>query len=84
MAGNTHVYFTNGINSNMQSTIGTNGINMVNGVNGDYGLADHAHHANRETAVETPVLIIGGGPTGLLLAHLLSRLGSQDFECLIF
>lgn len=27
--------------------------------------------------VETPALIVGAGPTGLLLAHLLSHLGSK-------
>jgi threonine dehydrogenase-like Zn-dependent dehydrogenase len=27
--------------------------------------------------VDVPVLIVGGGPTGLLQAHLLSRLGGQ-------
>jgi hypothetical protein len=84
MAGNTHFHFTNGINSNMPSAIATDGINMVNGMNGDHGLVDHAHRANKETAVETPVLVIGGGPTGLLLAHLLSRLGGQDSDCHIF
>jgi NADPH-dependent 2,4-dienoyl-CoA reductase/sulfur reductase-like enzyme len=69
---------TNGINwqneikSHMHST---NGINRVNGAYGHHGLADHAYHANGEIPVETPVLIVGGGPTGLLLAHLLSRLG---------
>lgn len=29
------------------------------------------------TAVDVPVVIIGGGPAGLLLGHLLSRLGGQ-------
>jgi 2-polyprenyl-6-methoxyphenol hydroxylase-like FAD-dependent oxidoreductase len=27
--------------------------------------------------LDIPVLIVGGGPTGLLLAHMLSRLGGQ-------
>ena len=31
----------------------------------------------RENDVDIPILIIGGGPTGLLLAHLLSELGGQ-------
>lgn len=29
---------------------------------------------------ETPVLIVGGGPTGLLSAYMLSRLGSRRFS----
>jgi 2-polyprenyl-6-methoxyphenol hydroxylase-like FAD-dependent oxidoreductase len=28
---------------------------------------------------EVPILIIGGGPSGLLLAYMLDRLGSQYF-----
>jgi NADH dehydrogenase FAD-containing subunit len=31
----------------------------------------------RENDIDIPILIIGGGPTGLLLAHLLSELGGQ-------
>jgi len=27
--------------------------------------------------IDIPILIVGGGPTGLLLAHLLSKLGGQ-------
>jgi 2-polyprenyl-6-methoxyphenol hydroxylase-like FAD-dependent oxidoreductase len=28
-------------------------------------------------AIDVPILIVGGGPTGLLLAHMLSRLGGM-------
>lgn len=35
-------------------------------------------NAPDEILVETPVLIVGGGPTGLLLAHLLSKLGVKS------
>jgi NADPH-dependent 2,4-dienoyl-CoA reductase/sulfur reductase-like enzyme len=82
----------NGPDSTMQSTAainGTNGIahsansiNGVNGLNGDHGLADHVYPPEGTNPVETPVLLVGGGPTGLLLAHLLSRLGGKrsDFD----
>lgn len=71
----------------MQSTAainGTNGlphsansISGINGLNGAHGLADHVYRPKGTNPVETPVLIVGGGPTGLLLAHLLSRLGGK-------
>jgi NADPH-dependent 2,4-dienoyl-CoA reductase/sulfur reductase-like enzyme len=82
----------NGPDSTMQSTAainGTNGIvhsansiNGINGLNGDHGLADHVYPPKGTNPVEAPVLIVGGGPTGLLLAHLLSCLGGKrpDFD----
>lgn len=54
------------------SDIHVNGVNgvYVNGVN-----EEHISSGNTEIAIDVPVLIVGGGPTGLLLAHLLSKLG---------
>lgn len=40
------------------------------------GGANHHHDASAQDGVDVPVLIIGGGPTGLLLAYLLSKLKS--------
>lgn len=42
----------------------------VNGVN-----EEHISSGDTDVAIDVPVLIVGGGPTGLLLAHLLSKLG---------
>jgi hypothetical protein len=67
---NGHTHSTNRINSFNDHMHSANGINGVNGVTSDHGLADHACHVNGAIQVETPVLIVGGGPTGLLLAHL--------------
>lgn len=33
---------------------------------------------NEQIAVEVPVLIVGGGPTGLLAAYLLSKFGGTS------
>ena len=41
----------------------------LNGAGGQYA---EAHD------IEVPILIIGGGPTGLLLAFILSRLGGES------
>lgn len=46
-----------------------------------HAIADH-HVKGSEfeaglTTVDVPVVIIGGGPTGLLQGHLLSRLGGM-------
>jgi hypothetical protein len=35
------------------------------------------------TPLDIPVLIVGGGPTGLLLAYLLNRLGGTHNFCLV-
>ncbi|KUJ14152.1 3-propionate hydroxylase [Mollisia scopiformis] len=47
-------------------------------------MAPHSDHESDVSTVETshdvdiPVLIVGGGPTGLLLAHMLSQLGVKS------
>ncbi|KAF8851507.1 hypothetical protein BDZ45DRAFT_679079 [Acephala macrosclerotiorum] len=47
-------------------------------------MAPHSDHEPDVFAIETsqnvevPVLVVGGGPTGLLLAHMLSRLGVKS------
>ena len=65
----------NGVNSHMNSTNGVNGINTINS---DHSLTGNVSNPNEHRPVETPVLIIGGGPTGLLMSHLLSRLGVKS------
>jgi hypothetical protein len=50
-----------------------NGIDKPSGING---------HKGPEIALDVPVLIVGGGPTGLLQAHLLSQLGGT-FKCIM-
>lgn len=44
-----------------------------NGVNGN----DVSSGIEDDIAIDVPVLVVGGGPTGLLLAHLLSELGGK-------
>ncbi|EON61505.1 hypothetical protein W97_00720 [Coniosporium apollinis CBS 100218] len=45
--------------------------NGVNGKDVPSGIEDNI-------AIDVPVLVVGGGPTGLLLAHLLSKLGVRS------
>ncbi|KAJ9647977.1 hypothetical protein H2199_001754 [Coniosporium tulheliwenetii] len=45
-----------------------------NGVNGN----DVSSGIEDDIAIDVPVLVVGGGPTGLLLAHLLSELGVRS------
>lgn len=47
--------------------------------NGTNGVGSHIYtngNHRDDTALEVPVLIIGGGPTGLLQAYLLAQLQS--------
>ena len=37
----------------------------------------HSQETEMKPSVDVPVVIIGGGPTGLLQAHLLSKLGGS-------
>jgi NADPH-dependent 2,4-dienoyl-CoA reductase/sulfur reductase-like enzyme len=51
-------------------------------------MAPHFDHEPNTTSntkdVDVPILIVGGGPTGLLLAHMLSKLGGETkFKCII-
>ena len=69
---------TNGPNGIIHLVNGSNGTNGVNGAHSFHGFSHDVYHTNEYIPVETPVLIIGGGPTGLLLSHLLSRLGLKS------
>lgn len=70
---------TNGVVANGESGAhtlnGTNGANMVNG---------KSHQKSRAEFADVPVLIVGGGPTGLLLAYLLSKLNGLSSYQLLF
>ncbi|KAK5051904.1 hypothetical protein LTR84_002707 [Exophiala bonariae] len=57
----------------------SNPSNGVNGVGHQISPSLNGNHIN-DTPLEVPVLIIGGGPTGLLQAYLLARL---QVKCLI-
>ena len=44
----------------------------------DHGIEiDSSARSSNSRDLEIPVLIVGGGPTGLLLAHMLSRFGGK-------
>lgn len=61
-------------------TNGVNGAHASNGTNGTNGTISKSHQSTYVAFDDVPVLIIGGGPTGLLLAYLLSKLnGSSKF-----
>ena len=75
---NGAMHSTDGINLLNRSKGHTHSNNSINGVNGDHGLSYYAFPTNEHNPVETPVLIVGGGPTGLLVCHLLSRLGIKS------
>jgi hypothetical protein len=72
-------FVTNGVNGAHASN-GTNATNATNGTNGTNGTIGKSHRSTYVAFDDVPVLIIGGGPTGLLLAYLLSKLnGSSRF-----
>jgi hypothetical protein len=48
----------------------------INGLNGQHRSQDSA--SNGVDIIDVPVLIVGGGPSGLLQAYLLSKLGGKD------
>lgn len=49
-------------------------------------MAPHSEHSpgfssrDEPATIDIPVLIVGGGPTGLLEAHMLSKLGGLRFH----
>jgi hypothetical protein len=63
----TNGFATNGVNGSH----GSNGTNKRNWSN------DKSHYSSRVAFDDVPILIIGGGPTGLLLAYLLSKLNGS-------
>lgn len=66
---------TNGIVANgVNGTHTPNGTHTLNGSNGANTVNGKIHQKSRVELDDVPVLIVGGGPTGLLLAYLLSKL----------
>lgn len=57
--------------------IASPGAGGVNGISVAESAYTNGTSATESHRVYVPVLIIGGGPTGLLQAHLLSRLGGK-------
>jgi heterodisulfide reductase subunit A-like polyferredoxin len=47
-------------------------------------MAPHSEHSpdfeipHESVSIDVPVLVVGGGPTGLLEAHMLSKLGGLE------
>ena len=78
MQSTNGVDMANGVNKVDGYNDCTNDINNSKTVNGDFGHSGDDIHLNGHHPVETPVLIVGRGPTGLLLGHLLSRLGIKS------
>lgn len=55
-------------------TNGANGVHTSNGTKSRSVIHGKGHKPPRAAYDDVPVLIVGGGPTGLLLAYLLSKL----------
>lgn len=51
--------------------------NIANGNGICNGVGGAQHQPGTPSRTEYPVLIVGGGPTGLLSAYMLSKLGSK-------
>jgi hypothetical protein len=60
--------------------ITTNGVNGAHASNGTNGINGKNHQSPHMAFDDVPVLIVGGGPTGLLLAYLLSKLNGLSIS----
>ncbi|QDS67736.1 hypothetical protein FKW77_005960 [Venturia effusa] len=55
-----------------------NGTHAQKGTNGLHAMNGRIHQTSGQEFDEAPVLIVGGGPTGLLLSYLLSKLNVKS------
>jgi hypothetical protein len=60
--------------------ITTNGVNRAHASNETNGINGKNHQSPHTAFDDVPVLIVGGGPTGLLLAYLLSKLNGLSIS----
>lgn len=74
--------YTNGIVANgvneTHTLNGSDGARVAHGENEANLMNEKHHQISRAELDDVPVLIVGGGPTGLLMAYLLSKLNGMS------